>query len=236
MNKSTLFVGIDVSKDSFDVYDPDKGYSKFKNSTEGFKLFKKEIGSSAWCVMEATGSYHQQLAVYLYEQGVSLSVVNPLIIKRFIQMKLKRVKADKSDARMIADFGKDQAQVQWTPPKKYVEESNQITSILQMYLKQNTSLKNMLHSLKSKGVNKGLVVRSVTQQLRKLQAEIKKLERSLEEIIKANEPDLLTRLTSITGVGKKTAILLIVNTEGFKKFASYKQIISYFGLAPIERS
>ncbi len=33
-----------------------------------------------------------------------VSVVNPLSIKRFIQMKLAKVKTDKSDAKAICDY------------------------------------------------------------------------------------------------------------------------------------
>jgi transposase len=39
------------------------------------------------CVMEATGYYQDQLAYYLQENSVVLSVENPLSVKRFIQMK-----------------------------------------------------------------------------------------------------------------------------------------------------
>lgn len=51
-----------------------------------------------------------------------------------------------------------------------------------------------------------------------------------------HERDLFTRIKSIPGLGRKTAILLIVATNGFKDFESSKQVSSYFGLAPHERS
>lgn len=41
---------------------------------------------------------------------------------------------------------------------------------------------------------------------------------------------------SIPGIGKKTALLLMVSTSSFKNFSHYKQISSYVGLAPYERS
>ena len=55
--------------------------------------------------MEATGCYHLQLAIFLYEEGICVSVVNPLQIKRFSQMKLHKLKTDKADARIIAQYG-----------------------------------------------------------------------------------------------------------------------------------
>ncbi len=54
-------------------------------------------------------------------------------------------------------------------------------------------------------------------------------------MIKEYQPDLLTRLCSIPGIGKRTAIYLIVLTHGFEKFETSRQLISYFGLNPIIR-
>jgi len=55
------------------------------------------FGTSGSYVMEATDCYHQLMAIYLYDLGVLVSVVNPLTIKRFIQMKLQNLKTDKND-------------------------------------------------------------------------------------------------------------------------------------------
>jgi transposase len=38
--------------------------------------------------MEATGTYHLAAAYYLHEQGDQEAVLNPLVIKRFIQIHL----------------------------------------------------------------------------------------------------------------------------------------------------
>ncbi len=40
---------------------------------------------------------------------------------------------------------------------------------------------------------------------------------------------------SIAGIGERTAVLLIISTDGFKNFYCSKQLASYFGLAPTER-
>lgn len=54
--------------------------------------------------MEATGYYQYRLAQFLNANGFLVSVVNPLSVKRFIQMKLTKVKTDKSDARSICEY------------------------------------------------------------------------------------------------------------------------------------
>jgi len=101
MNKSKQFFGIDISKDVFDVVDYNDTHHQFKNDASGFKEFGKILSEGCHCVMEVTGCYYQSLATWLFSKSVDVSVVNPLSVKRFIQMRLKTSKTDKLDARMI---------------------------------------------------------------------------------------------------------------------------------------
>lgn len=236
MNKSTIFVGIDISKDVFDVYDSKSGHYQYSNDEKGFKLFKKSITIDHWCVMEATGCYHQQLAIYLFDNALCVSVINPLIIKRFIQMKLNQVKTDKSDAKMICRYGEEQALDLWSPEPGYIVESKTLQGVVCLYFKQRTALKNTLHAMSTSKRGKGKLMRSIVRQLKSLDKEIKLLETEIEKLIRANEQELYTRLNTIPGVGRKNAMLLIVSTNGFRDFESSRQLSSYFGLAPNERS
>jgi len=236
MNKKQKVVGVDVSKDTFDVYDG-KRSGVFANTAEGFSQFSGWLeGSVIYCVMEVTGTYHKLLAAYLYKQGVSISVVNPLIIKRYIQMKFHHNKTDKSDAKAIHSFGVDQPQAEWKPSSQYIEESKLIYAGINQYNKQSTALKNTLHALSSQGIKKGPLVRSVVRMLKQLSKEKQALEKELEKQVKANDAESLTNLTSIPGMGKKTALLLIVSLDGFRDFENAKQVSSYLGLSPIEHS
>jgi len=236
MNKSTIFIGIDISKDVFDIYDPIQGHCQYANNIKGFRSFLKTLGEDHWCVIEATGCYHQQLALFLYDKLIRVTIMNPLVIKRFIQMKLNQVKTDKSDAKMICHYGQEQEMDLWHPSPEYVEECKQLQTITQLYFKQSTAIKNKLHTLQTRGYKTSKMTRSLKRQLKSLQKEIKLLETEMEQLIKANQQDLYTKLNTIPGIGKKTAILLIVTTNGFKDFQSSKQISSYLGLAPNERS
>jgi transposase len=56
--------------------------------------------------MEASGPYYLQLACYLHDAAGKVSVINPLVIRRFSQMRMSRAKTDKKDAKMIAEYGK----------------------------------------------------------------------------------------------------------------------------------
>ena len=105
MNKYNETFGIDISKNVFDCYGSIQGHLQFKNDEFGFKKFHKILSSNSLVVMEATGYYHYRFAQFLYKKGVYVSVVNPLSIKRFIQMKLAKIKTDKSDAKSICNYG-----------------------------------------------------------------------------------------------------------------------------------
>lgn len=236
MNKSKLFFGIDISKDSFDVYGDSLGHKSYPNNKEGFKLFLKVLNSSSHCVMEATGCYHHKLSVFLYGKGIALSVLNPVIIKRFIQMKLKRVKTDKSDAFMIYNYALEQVLEPWEPEHAYIISSKELLSLIQTYSRQSTALKNKLHALENRGHGRSVPVTSILRQLRQLKKERRLLEEELESLIKSNEPKLFSRLTAIPGIGKKTAVLMMVSTSNFKTFDSHRQVSSFLGLAPNERS
>jgi transposase len=236
MNKSTLFFGIDISKDSFDVYGKALGHKSYPNTRLGFKSFVKELSVNSHCVMEATGCYHHKLAMFLYEKDITRSVINPLIIKRFIQMKLKRVKTDKSDAFMIYKYACEQPLEQWYPEAEYIVKSKELLSLIQTYSRQSTALKNKLHALENRGHDKGVLIRSIKRQLVQLKKERSLLEQELESLIKSNEAKLLSRLITIPGIGKKTAVLMMVSTSNFETFSSYRQVSSFLGLAPNERS
>ena len=236
MNKIKNVIGIDVSKDTFDVYDGTRS-AVFTNDSEGFEGFKTWMCSTeVYCVMEVTGVYHKLVAHYLHSIGATVSVVNPLIIKRYIQMKLHHNKTDKSDAKVIYKFGEDHPQKIWQPSSQYVENSRLIYICINQYNKQSTALKNKLHSLKSQGVIKGALVRSVNRTLKHLVKEKQALEKELEKLVKVNDAETLTNLMSIPGLGKKTALLLLVSLDGFRDFESPKQVSSYLGSTEILRS
>ncbi len=236
MNKVKHYVGIDISKDTFDVFDNLNGHHLFSNDLKGFKSFIKVLKGSSCCVMEATGCYHQRLAVYLFDNKISVAVLNPLVIKRYTQMKLHHTKTDKSDAQMICHYAQEQSVSLWQPEPAYINQCNMLQSAVGLYFKQSTAIKNKLHSLESRGLETGILVRSLKRQLKQLNTEIEILENKMEELIKEYNQQMYSNIRSIPGVGKKTALLLIASTNGFKSFENHRQLSAFFGLAPTERT
>jgi len=237
MYKIKHFVGVDISKDKFDVWDNKTGHHSYANQPKGFREFARQLSANSFCVMESTGSYYQQLAMYLYEHHFELSVVNPVTIKRFIQMKLQQNKTDKSDARMIALYGQEQpGLLPWVPAPEYITQCRQLQRVIVIYLKQNTSLKNHIQSLESRGVKSGVLIRSLKRQLKQVRQEIALLEAEMQSLIYQYDGGLFVNLSTIPGIGKKTAAFLIVLTNGFRDFENYRQVSSFCGLSPTEYS
>jgi transposase len=185
--------------------------------------------------MESTGYYHYQLAYYLFEEGINVSVENPLAVKRFIQMGLSKIKTDKSDSKLICAYAEQVELKLWAGSSKEVQESLQITRTLSVYTKQRTMLKNKLHGESVLGEPSKFVVRSLKRSLKQLDKEIKALEDKLLTLVKASHQDLFTRIKTIPGIGRKTAIMLIVLTGGFERFSSASELCSYAGLTPVIR-
>ena len=235
MNKDKEIYGIDISKEVFDVYSITSGHNQFKNDTKGFRALVRFLGKDSLVVMEATGYYHYRLAQYLYKQGVLVSVVNPLSVKRFIQMKLAKVKTDKSDAKAICDYGQMNDVPLYTALTDVQSECLQLFRLLDNYLKKRTATKNKLHGEETLGIPSKFVYRSLKRDLKHLNKEVIGIEERLLELVKQEQQHQLTLLKSIPGMGVKTALFLIVVTDGFSKFETAKQLCSYVGITPTIR-
>ena len=235
MSKYSEIYGVDISKDFFDIANKKGKHQQFSNSMEGFKQFSRLLAKSTLVVMEATGYYHYCLAQYLKDKGYIVSVVNPLSVKRFIQMKLSKVKTDKSDAKAICEYACVNEVPLYTGKNQNQAECLQILRMLEVYTKQSTALKNKVHGEKTLGKPSKIVYHSLNRMLKSIKREVQVLEKRLLELVKEEQQDQLTLLKSIPGMGVKTAMMLIVMTDGFERFENSKQLCSYIGITPTIR-
>lgn len=237
MTKSKNYIGIDISKLSFDVAISDeKGkykHCKFSNDFEGYQELSQLIDQeSDVCVMEASGAYYLKLATYLSNVNISVCVVNPLIIRRFSQMRMMRAKTDKKDATIIAEYGKTETPDLWKPEEDYVLELRQMHAYVEQLNKSRTGFIRQQEAFKYNPVNASNMNKSLLGMIDTIKAEIALMEQQMEELIKQHHQDLFDRLNSIPGIGRKTALLLIVISGGFGKFENAKQLCSYIGISP----
>ncbi|MDN3665757.1 IS110 family transposase [Algibacter miyuki] len=235
MNKYKETFGIDISKDVFDVHGNKSGHNQYKNDESGFKMFLKELPINSLVVMEATGYYHYRLAQYLYKNGVIVSVVNPLSVKRFIQMKLAKVKTDKSDSKAICEYALINEVPLYNALTDVQIECLQLFRLMDVYIKHRTATKNKLHGEEVLGIPSKNVYRSLKRNKKHLDKEIEAIELKLLSLVKQDGQEQLTLLTSVPGIGIKTALFLVVITDGFTKFETSSQLCSYVGITPTIR-
>jgi transposase len=228
-------IGIDISKQTFDVCwkEKDKNVSMaFPNNQEGFKSIFKHLKKGDHCVMEASGTYFLKLAMFIYTRKVNVSVVNPLIIKRYCQMKLARTKTDKKDAQMICEYGREQKPEFWQPDPDYIKEMGTIITTIQGHEKMATQVSNQMEAERQLDVINTVAKASKEFILAHLEQEIDKLQEELKALAEKHCPETLAKLTTIPGIGIKTAVVLIAITGNFEYFADARALSAYCGMCP----
>jgi len=80
-----------------------------------------------------------------------------------------------------------------------------------------------------------MVLQSIYSSLKLIEDEIIIIEKKLTELIHEQQPEQLQLLLGIPGMGVKTATMLIVLTEGFKRFQNSSQLCSWVGITPTMR-
>ncbi len=216
--------GIDISKQTFGAAFIDKDgtrkHKKFTNNKQGFRELLKWAPQNSIFVMEATGVFFYPLAIFLVEKEVPVSLLNPYIIKNFDKMKLQRVKTDKKDAFTLAEYGtiyKEELQF-WKPKETALKDMYQIHTTIEKLENQYNALNMQLESFKLLGKLNKELSKNIKKMLSTLEKTIKNLEKELLTLAKEHYATNLELLTGIPGIGKKTAVLLIVLTDNFEKF------------------
>ena len=229
-------LGIDISKDSFHVelsINHKLRHRRFANRKEGFAELSawltKHNARPVHACLEATGPYSEALALYLHEQGATVSVVNPAQIKAFGQSELLRNKDDRPDAGLIRRFCEKQQPAAWMPPPAHFRELQALTRHLENLLETRQQQLNRLETATTKEV-----VKSLRKLVTHLEAEIQRTERQINDHVDRH-PDLRQQcqlLESIPGIGKRTATRLLAEIENISQYKSARQVAAYAGLTP----
>lgn len=240
METKKLCCGIDVSFTTLDVcYQNNLGdlfHLRVGNNNEGFRKILEHTGTHYHFVMEATGVYYIRLAFFLHGRSCTLSVVNALSVKRFIQMHLERNKSDKKDAGWICRYAIEQQPPFWQMPDSAYFQGKQLYNTIREYQEQIKRFNNQLHSLRLLPIQSKETIRSLEKVKTALQKEVKNLEAELQELLQQWQPEQLKNISSVKGIGKRAAAMLIIFTQGFRNTNSHRQLISFAGLSPTEYS
>jgi len=235
----TAILGIDVSKNKFDVALLRNGKYKsksFENKHFGFETLsswlKQHDVVTLHACLEATGSYGEALARFLFEGGHVVSVVNPARIKAFGECELLRTKNDKMDAKLIARFCETMRPVSWQPDPPEVE-----------HLRMLGRRRDALISMRTQEVNRaGVVDPAVNASIQKvisfLEDEIEQISKLIREHIN-NHPGLKMKrdlLKTIPGVGDVTIEAILSEINAFEGFETVEKVVAYMGLSPKEKT
>jgi transposase len=238
-------IGIDISKEKLNVallLAPTFSKKKSKvvpNKHEGFNSLIEWVQHHVKdqrpfrFIMEATGSYHQALALFLSEHDFDVCVVNPALIKSFGQSMAARTKTDEKDCVIIAHYGAKMNPKPWAPPSPQYLVLEQFLRRLEQLDKMIGQEKNRLEAL-SCGLADQDILDSIEKTLSYFKKEHQHLFKKIQNLLDKH-PDLkddVRLLTSIPGIGELTALRMTSALEGGSRFSSARQFAAYLGLTP----
>src|SRR5262245_59189125 len=125
-----LAVGIDVAKATLAVVlvraDGKQRNKSCANTVAGHRELLQWLARQAegpvHVGLEATGIYHEAVALALHDAGHRVSVINPMAIAAFAASQLQRAKTDPTDAQTVARFVQTQTPPAWTPAARELRE------------------------------------------------------------------------------------------------------------------
>jgi transposase len=243
--KEMNVIGIDVSKLKLDcawLGENNKLKTKvFPNSPVGcadlVEWSVKNTGSAIiglHFVMEATGVYHEQLAVYLYGKCAVVSVVNPAQVKFYAQSLGVQSKNDKKDSVVLARYGVNEKPRRWQPEAAEIRTLKALLARLDSIEKDLQRERNRQEKAEI-SQHPPAILASLAQMIGTLDNERQQLEKLIQEHIDSHQQLKGNKglLESIPGVGKviATRMLMVI---GSRQFDSAGQCAAYLGLIPVQ--
>ena len=245
-------VGIDISKNDFHacLSSIDSGQhvkvirsGKFKNNKTGFTELTQWITSSCSnkdvpvsILMEATGIYYENCALFLFSKGFKVSVVLPNKSKKYIAALGLKTKNDKVDAKALSRMGAEQALDRWQPMGEYFYTLRSHTRHNQSLKEMRTSISNQLEAAELCMFIDKRTIRSLSKLIKTLDTQIKDNTKAISAHINSNAEvaQKVSNVTVIKGVGELTVAVMLAETNGFELFKSIAQLVSYAGYDVIE--
>ena len=210
----------------------------FANKASGFAALEVWIkkhtnpGAEVRFVMEATGVYHEKLAYYLSDQGRQVSIVLPNKISNYFKTLDVKTSTDKTASQAICQFGLERKLEIWQKPKKILRDLKQLTRERDQLIADRTALKNQLHAENAEAFPNESSIKRITKRMQLINKQELEIRGELAAIVKTDS-DLIrkiNKITTIPGVGKLTAVIVLAETNGFELIKNQKQLVSYSGL------
>jgi transposase len=233
LERSPIFIGIDVSKARLDVAMRPSGESEsFSNDEAGIKVLVKRLGPMppALIVLEATGGIERQLTRALVSAELAVVVVNPRQVRDFAKATGQLAKTDSIDAVVLARFAEAVRPAVRPVPDEVTFELRALIARRRQITEMMVAEANRLSGA-SKAVKK-----RIDAHIRWLGSELERVNKDLDQRIRQSpiwqeKEDLLK---SVPGIGAVVSRSLIADLPELGQL-NRKQIAALVGVAPFNR-
>jgi transposase len=234
------YIGIDVASATLEVGShATRSTLRFPNTPAGVTALIQWIQSQscAHAIVEPTSTYHQHLVQALAGHDIPYTLINPARTAAFARLQGNRAKTDAVDARMLAALGESQQPKATPPPDEEQEELKALRRHLEWLEAEQRSAQNRLATARRSPWAPQTVLESLERTLQALEQERERLEEAIAANVEEH-PYLhqsVTLLTSVPGVGERTAMLLLSELPSVKRASTAKTWVAYCGVNPEPR-
>ncbi|MDN5289012.1 MAG: Transposase family protein [Mucilaginibacter sp.] len=245
IKKLKYFVGIDVSKNELDfavIRDREPIFHReIRNTPEAIDDLFKEMKnrfrfsrSNALFCLEDTGIYGNLLLHALSGKKALVVMENPLRIKK--SLGLIREKSDRRDAFSIASFAqKNLYELKlWSPRRPLLESLRHLATLRDRLVRVSKILNMPIRE--NKAFIKGSLSKLAEQHCKTSNHAVKNDIKKIAKMIRDDErlKRLNEVITSVTGVGRFTALQIIISSNEHKDIVNAKKFARYAGVAPFK--
>lgn len=226
------FVGIDVSKEVWDVHVLPQG-DRFSVSSSDLSDLLRKLPAPGTCfiALEATGGYERELTAGLLDAEHLVSVVNPKRVRDFAKAEGTLAKTDSVDAAVLARFAERMRPrlTGKTPDNR--AKLDELVGRRRQLVTMQTMEKNHVEMARHP-----LTVRSIDRQLKLLKKQIAEVDAALARLIESDDDWRRTNeiVTSAPGVGPTTAATLLAELPELGRL-NRQEIASLVGVAPFNQ-
>ena len=209
----------------------DNAKSGFKQLDEWIKKHHKQKQIPLVTVMEATGVYYENCALYLFNNKYSVSVVLPNKAKKWMQAEGIKSKNDKIDAGGLAKMGAEKALELWEPAAEYYYQLRALTRQHQSLQEHKTAIGCQLHAEEHGMYQNKQVSKQLNQLIALIDKQIADIAVAIEKRLESDEvvAKKVKNICKIKGLGILTTAVILAETNGFCLFKNAPQLVSYAG-------
>src|SRR5260370_15192748 len=233
MNQSVVYIGVDVAKGHLDVSwaQEARRFANDKSGRAALVAWIKQSPAAVQLICEASGGYEQALLELLHQRQVKITLVQANRVRQYARAAGILAKTDKVDARVLACFGaamQPQPSVPRSAEQKQLREFEAQRRHLSAVLVAEQNRLTQLSSAELRSLSRSLI-RTVKKQIDTIDARISALILQDQELRRKAQ-----KLTSITGVGARTAALVLAQIPELGQL-NRLQAAALGGLAPFNR-